>query len=328
MSYSCKQLLLILCLIFISQQLIANQESPADKAIVQLYHSLNNMPTSDMSSRITDISKRFLGRPYLLGALGEGAKGQYDQSPLYRLDAFDCETYVDTVLALALASDAQAFNQCIHQVRYRDGHVTFTERNHFTCLDWNKNNQRQGFLKDITTTLLNEQKQPVAKIATALINKPAWYQHFDLSHIRVKNINATEQAKRLAALKAEGSKLKIVLSSIPYIPLTALFDGSGKANGYLFKQIPNAAIIEIVRPNWDLHKQIGTNLNVSHLGFAIWDKGILMFREASTIEGHIVVDTPLVDYLHDMQKSPTVKGINIQVVVPQQPLSQDCRIKY
>ena len=321
-----KQLFFMASLIFISLQAIANQEQQADQSINQLYHRLQTMPTSDMSTRITDISKQLLGKPYLLGALGEGIDGQYDQYPLYRTDAFDCETFVDTVLALALASDKSGFDQCIRQIRYRDGQVTFTNRNHFASLDWNKNNQRQGFVKDITEKFVNEKNQPVAKMATALINKPAWYQHFDENRIRVDGISEAEKIKRLEKLKIGGSKLKSVSSSIPYIPLTALFDKAGKANEYLFKQIPNAAIIEIVRPNWELSKQIGTNLNVSHLGFAIWSNGTLMFREASSTEGQ-TIDVPLIDYLHNALKSPTIKGINVQIVVPGKPLSSGCKIE-
>ncbi len=82
---------------------------------------------------------------------------------------------------------------------------------------------------------------------------------------------------------------------------------------YLFKQIPNGAIIEIVRPNWDLTKQIGTHLNISHLGFAFWQQGNLIFRHASS-EARQVTETPFIHYLKKAKKSPTIKGINIQVL--------------
>lgn len=82
----------------------------------------------------------------------------------------------------------------------------------------------------------------------------------------------------------------------------------------LFNQIPNAAIIEIIRPNWDLHKEIGTHLNVSHLGFSIRKNGTLLFRETSSTDGR-AIDIPLVDYLRQTLSSPTIKGINVQVVL-------------
>lgn len=272
---------------------------------------------ADISTRIDTISAQFLGKPYLLSALGEGAQACYDTAPLYRTDAFDCETYVDTVLALALTNTPAAFKQCIRQIRYKNGHVSFIHRNHFISLDWNINNQKQGFLKDITTTFHDKKGHPVAKIARALIDKPGWYQQLPISTIRANHLPAAEQARRLATLKQKGSHLPRTIATIPYIPLTTLFNNAGIANEDLFNQIPNGAIIEIVRPNWDLTQQIGTHLNVSHLGFAIWKKGVLMFRQASSKQ-HQVVDSSLIDYLRDTRSSPTIKGINVQQVCAKQ----------
>lgn len=299
--------MLTCCLIVISLQAMA------DKSIEPLYHSQLIKLNSDISSRIDVFSAQFLGKPYLLNALGEGEQGYYDSTPLYRTDAFDCETYVDTVLALALAHDVSSFEQRIRQIRYQNGLVSFIHRNHFTDLDWNQHNQKQGILKDITTTLHDKHGHSVAKVAQAVIDKPNWYQHFSTTIIRINHPSKTEQIKRLASLKQKGRQLPRTVSSIPYIPLTALFNKLGQTNQYLFKQIPNAAIVEIIRPNWDLTQQIGTHLNVSHLGFAIWEKNVLMFREASSLD-HGVVAVPLIDYLREAQKSPTIKGINIQIV--------------
>lgn len=279
----------------------------------QLYHNLKLNPNQTISARITRISAEFLGKPYELGALGEGRHGDYDQYPLYRFDAFDCETYVDTVLALALAHDTASFQHYINQIRYKNGQVSFITRNHFTDLDWNKNNQKQGVVTDITTNIRDADDHPVAFMAHALIDKPSWYQHFSTDKIRIKNASQTQITERLYSLKQEGSQLPQRIATIPYLPLTALFNPNGQPNLYLFKQIPNAAIIEIVRPDWDLQEQIGTHLNVSHLGFAIWKNGQLFFRQASSTQ-HQVVDSLLIDYLHDAINSPTIKGINVQVV--------------
>jgi hypothetical protein len=316
----CKRLFLTTALILCSLHPFAAQEheeeKKADAMIEQIYRHLNDNPNLTMPARIEFISGQFLGKPYLLGALGEGADGDYDQWPLYRADAFDCETYVDTVLGIALTRNATEFKQGINHVRYFNGHVSFINRNHFTCLDWNQNNQRQGFVRDITATIKGPNDQSVIKFAKALIDKPSWYEHMTLDTIRLSQANTSDKMQRLQTLKQEGSQLPKATSIIPYLPLDSLFDSTGKANDYLFKQIPNAAIIEIVRPNWDLSKEIGTHLNISHLGFAIWKNSILYFREASSQHGR-VVDVPLVDYLRDTLKNPTIKGINVQVVLPQ-----------
>ncbi|KTD27930.1 MULTISPECIES: N-acetylmuramoyl-L-alanine amidase-like domain-containing protein [Legionella] len=299
------------------------KQQEANPIITELYHSLEHVSNPDMANRLDVISAQFLGKPYILGALGEGTKAHFDQEPRYRIDGFDCDTYVTTVLALALANDQQGFKQCMMKVRYKDGKVSFITRNHFTSLDWNPNNQQQGFIKDITETFRDKDNKSVAEIATALIDKPSWYQHFTDKNIHLNPSDDNERSKRLAELKERGSKLPKQLAQVPYLPFTALFDAQGNPNQFLFAQIPNASIIEIVRPNWDLREQIGTNLNVSHLGFAFWKGGVLYFRQASSKFGH-VVEVPLIDYLHEALSSPTIKGINVEVIVPQSPLSDNC----
>lgn len=311
----CKRCLLIGCLSVLLPTFAQSNltSSMPDDAIQQLYHSLNLHPNSAMPARLDAISAQFLGKPYALGALGEGATGYYDQYPLYRTDAFDCETYVDTVLAIAITDNLNGFKQCINQIRYRDGHVSFINRNHFTCLDWNNNNQREGIVSDITTTFRDSNHKPVAQFAEATIDKPSWYSHFPMQIIRIPHLDATQKMTRLQSLKQKGQQLPRTLSRIPYLPLTALFDKEGQVNYTLLRQIPHAAIIEIIRPNWDLSQQIGTHLNISHLGFVFWQQGTLIFRQASSTYGK-VIDVSLIDYLRDAQKSPTIKGINVQIV--------------
>jgi hypothetical protein len=294
-----------------------------DPIIEKLYHTLNNNSKSDMALRLDITSASFLEKPYVLWALGEGPGAGFDQSPLYRTDSFDCETYVDTVLALALAENQPVFKQCINQIRYAEGRVDFLTRNHFISLDWNKNNQRAGFIKDITTSIKGKNNQPIAKMAIALINKPSWYQHMRTDRIKVSSLTNEEQLNRLLELKNLGRTLPKKVAKIPYLPLTALFDEQGNPDKELFAQIPNAAILEIVRPDWDLRQQIGTRLNVSHLGFAFWKNSELVFRQASSSFGK-VVEVPLIDYLKETLSSPTIKGINVQVLIPQKPLSLGC----
>lgn len=298
-------------------------EKQAESSIQELYHKLNNMPNISMANRIDWISKQFLGMPYVLGSLGEGPKGRYDQFPQYRVDAFDCDTYVNTVVSLALASSTPTFQQCIKHMRYTNGKVSYIQRTHFTGLDWNQYHQQQGLFKDITLSIKDKKNHSVAQFAIATIDKPNWYAYKGNNTIRLQHENKTKQEQRLTELKAKGAQLKAATEKIPYLPFTALFLQDNKPNMYLFNQIPHGAIVEIVRPNWALREKIGTALNISHLGFAIRDQGQLYFREASSEEGK-VVDIPLVEYLQKMRQSPTIKGINVQVLLPQKPSLKEC----
>ncbi len=73
-------------------------------------------------------------------------------------------------------------------------------------------------------------------------------------------------------------------------------------------------MVEIVRPNWNLHDKIGTNLDISHMGFSVRKNGVLYFREASLIDKK-VIDIPLADYLKNYLHSPTVKGIHLEQII-------------
>lgn len=288
-------------------------EDKADQYIQLLYHNLNSKKNLNLNDRIVWISEQFLNKPYLLGALGEGDKARFDQFPRYRVDAFDCETYVDTVLALALADNLQDFKEKILKIRYKAGKVAYTQRNHFTDLDWNLNNQAQGFVKDITPDF----KGVDVKMAEADINKPGWYVKLPPGSIRLQKSNTEESKTRLDELHNKAALFSVQKATIPYIPFSSIFNAKGDVNTSFFEQIPQAAIIEIIRPNWDLVESSGSHLNVSHLGFAIWKNHKLYFRQASSrAEFNRVVDLPLDKYLLEATKSPTIKGINLQIALP------------
>lgn len=282
---------------------------------IQTLQRLNAAPKQPLSLRVAWLSKQFLNAPYQLFVLGDGAQDAIDQCPLYRLDAFDCETFVTTVLALALSENQSGFEQCLRTIRYHSGKVGYINRNHFTSVDWNKENQRAGRLKDITKTFVNAKHQPVYQWSNTWIDKANWFNHTSLDRLRLLKANQATKLKHLKLLKQQTRGLPKVHAKLPYIPLTALFDNQGTPNLNLFNQIPDGAIIEIVRPNWDLKNKIGTNLDVSHLGFAIRHHNQLWFRNASS-QWKRVVDEPLIAYLSKAQASPTIKGINIQVLLP------------
>ncbi len=299
--------------------LVHPKEIEADKTITTLYTNLqqSRIKNPTLTNKLDFLSKAFLGQPYMLGALGEGADARYDQFPKYRTDGFDCDTYVTTVLALALAKNGDEFKQRLQQVRYDNNQTDYIHRNHFMELDWNANNARKGFVKNITDSFKDRNGKPVAKDARALINKPGWYQHHTEKNIRL-NGNPPDAVRmaRLKELKSKGAGLKETWSKMPYLPFEALFLADGSPNEALFQQIPDGAIIDIVRPNWDLTKIVGTHLNISHLGFAFWKQGTLMFRQASS-KYNQVVEVPLIEYLIDARKSPTIQGISVlEVITP------------
>lgn len=281
-----------------------------DAVIKKIYQGLLSPSDNSLIDRIVKVSEFFLNKPYLLGASGEGSNGEFDQNPIYRTDAFDCLTLVNTVIALAFANSLSSFRQRLLQINYYNADPKYQNRFHFMSIDWNIQNAKQGIVRDVTTEVGKDSYH----IAKADVNRPNWFQYRNFSDIKLLNpISVTEANQLLTKLRNFSSVVRKETSKLAYISLTQLFK-DGRVNQSLFQRIPHGSIIEIVRPNWNLYDKIGTNLNVSHLGFALHFNNELIFREASSIEAK-VIDVPLQDYLRNYLTSETVKGINIQELI-------------
>jgi hypothetical protein len=287
----------------------------ADSAsdINYIYANILNNKNTNIANRIAAVSEFFLGKPYQNSPLGEGVNAKFDKNPLYRTDKFDCMTFVSTILAFAVSNNLAEFKINIKKINYYDSKVAFLYRKHFTNADWNATNIAQGYLQDITRNVKDKTGKPIAVLSETIIDKPNWFNKLPATRIKYfQPLAINESKKLLSELHALGKKATVVKSIMHYLPLSKLFTTDGKPKQYLFAQIPSGAIIEIVRPNWDLTASIGTHLDVSHMGFAIRTKSGLMFREASSREGK-VIDIPLTTYLVNYLNSPTVKGVNVQI---------------
>ena len=85
---------------------------------------------------------RYIGAPYVLDSLGEGPGAPYDSDPIHRTDAFDCLTFVETVLADARGIDLQ-------KIRYSGGRVDWFERNHWTESQWIPNAEKLNLIRPV-----------------------------------------------------------------------------------------------------------------------------------------------------------------------------------
>ena len=260
------------------------------------------LPFPRLDARITHFSALFLGKPYLSGAQGEGEKGEFDQSPVFRFDAFDCLTYVNNVLALALSENESDFLRKLLQINYYEGVAKYENRFHFMSIDWNPQNQNNTILIDITETVGD------VLYAEGEIDKPGWFLKRTEQDIKLKKpVSDAEKKQLLSLLQAKSAQFKKEMARVPYLPLKTALENQ------VLQKIPHESIIEIVRPNWQLKEKIGTNLHISHLGFAIRRDNQLFFRHASS-EKKQVVEVLLVDYLRNCLSSETIKGINIQKI--------------
>lgn len=98
-------------------------------------------------SRIDVLSRHFLGHPYKPNPL----IGSADTAEVFTasINGFDCVTYIETVLALARASNADDFTEWLRKIRYERGRIQWERRNHYMTL-WIRNNVREGIIRRVS----------------------------------------------------------------------------------------------------------------------------------------------------------------------------------
>lgn len=151
----------------------------------------------------TDIGREYLGAKYVSDPLGEDLLP--DADPLIREDAFDCTTFVETVLAKGNLN-------VLNQIRYKNGNIDFLSRNHFIETDWLPNNNH--YVKDVTADYGRTKQREV------IIDKQKWLktvhnidavfpkQTVKLNYIPYENLEKIKSAQPLIVLFIAGNSEK------------------------------------------------------------------------------------------------------------------------
>lgn len=108
----------------------------------------------DLRQRILHLARKNIGQPYELYLLGEMPFEPYDPQPLYCLEKSDCVVFAEHTYAMALSQNWPSFMKMLQRIRYRDGHLGVTTRNHYTEADWNISNR--WLVDDITAKLAGD----------------------------------------------------------------------------------------------------------------------------------------------------------------------------
>ncbi len=112
------------------------------------------------SCRTLHFARQLMGTPYVAGTLDTSLEEQL----VVHLDKVDCTTFVETVLALAIADkqkhrNYQAFKDALTHIRYRHGELDgYASRLHYFS-DWIKDNERKGLIKEYTSNLPHIRKR-------------------------------------------------------------------------------------------------------------------------------------------------------------------------
>ncbi len=159
--------------------------SPQDLvAVLGLAHGL---PT--LAARLHAVSGYLLGRPYavtpLIGSPSE------PEVLVTRLDAFDCVTFVETVLALATAARPEELEIRLRHLRYEGGRVAWASRNHYTS-QWMERNEAAGLVCPVAAEAWIT--EPNARVLDALDGYPS--QRRRLSYLPLEALAALEEEGR------------------------------------------------------------------------------------------------------------------------------------
>jgi len=114
---------------------------------------------SHAGEKVGFISSRFLGTAYRESTLSGTA--DISETIVIDLEAVDCFTFLDYVEAMRISSSFADFMDNVARVRYRNGRISFFDRNHFFT-DWREYNP--GLVGDVTQSVGGSRTKKVVKM--------------------------------------------------------------------------------------------------------------------------------------------------------------------
>ncbi|MBO5016704.1 MAG: DUF1460 domain-containing protein [Bacteroidaceae bacterium] len=239
-----------------------------------------SLPTD--SCRTLHFARQLVGTPYVAGTLDTSLEEQL----VVHLDKVDCTTFVETVLALAIADkqthrNYQAFKDALASIRYRNGELDgYASRLHYFS-DWIKDNERKGLIKEYTSNLPNIRKRLLSlDFMTTHVQS---YPQLKADSSLVKAMNEVESAwKRIETTYLPKEFLNLSSDELP---------------------IKSGDIIAITTSI--------EGLDVVHVGYACWVGEKLHLLHASSNAMKVILDElPLYDYSKNKKAHTGVRAIS------------------
>ncbi|WP_420149381.1 N-acetylmuramoyl-L-alanine amidase-like domain-containing protein [Spirosoma sp.] len=248
-----------------------------------------------------NIGRQFLGRPYLPHTLDVNP----DEQLVVNTREFDCTTYIETVLALSLASHdvadkqnlllfEQTFQKYLTKLRYRNGRIDgYASRLHYFS-DWLRDNERKGLVADVTHELAGKMSvaKPVSYMTTATYKYPRLSDSTVYKQIAQTEASLSQQSfsfvpkKNIAQAEAQLREGDIIM-------LTAARPGLDMKHVGIAVRYPNGRI-HLMHASSDLGAVVITSEPLSD--YVLWHKnmsGIRVARlrsnrilEASIVQGN------------------------------------------
>ncbi len=205
---------------------------------------------------IAEIGRSFLGKPYQTGTLEK--KGR--EKLVVNLSAFDCTTFVETVLALARCMrngklSAPEFRKNLKYIRYRRGQMNgYSSRLHYFT-DWLRDNEQKKVVTDISRKLGGKPRRKKIDFMTA---------HRDL-------YPALASSAALAGMRTVEKHLASKTMNVV-------------AGGQVFRKKAGIRTGDVIAFTTDQQ-----GLDVAHMGFAVKTGRSLRLLHASSREGAVVI---------------------------------------
>lgn len=245
--------------------LIASFVAPSEGAVARV---VADDVTAPLPARLERVTRAFKDAPYVLSPLGEGPGGEVDTDPRLRLDAFDCTTFVETALALALSPTLDDARAALDAIRYQRGEITFAARRHFPEAEWIPQLVQAGLLEDITRAVGGAD----VTIETKKLDASVW-----------------KKARHPGLPQLEDARIPAGVFSLPVWSL----DAAARAP----ERIPPGTILHLVRKDFG-----SVPVRVSHQGIVLDVDGKRVLRHAADRLHHRVVDEPLDAFFARMKK--------------------------
>lgn len=199
-----------------------------------------------LDARFERVTRPLLGAPYAESPLGEGQG--VDADPRFRLDAFDCTTFVET--ALALATETEDPEGVLDTIRYREGRPHFEARRHLVLSGWIPELMQDGWLSPTP-------ELPRSRVIRFRLGPARW------------------RARTIArALELPESAIRFGTFPVRVVPLDAVEPAT----------LPTPAVLDLVRVDWFKSPELVTHQGL----LLRLEGGQVVLRHASTRARRVV----------------------------------------
>lgn len=260
--------MIIAAVLVVTLQVGAGFRAPSEEDVAQSVKRDPAAPKKPLAQRLVDVTDKLVGAPYVLSPLGEGPGAKPDADPLVRWDAFDCTTFVETAMSLALADDLAEAKRLLEVIRYRDAHVDYLARRHFPEAEWLPELKKLGFLEDITRKIAGDE----VVVEKKKIDVNVWKK------------NKSDKTPPLPDDRIPSGEF-----ALDVWPLKLAHKGMDK--------IPVGTLMNIVRVDYST-----VPVRVSHQALVIEKGGKRFVRHAADRMFHSVVDEPIEHFFDRMEK--------------------------